>query len=58
MDEENFNQLDELTLNINLELNILYNALKYLDFEELDITAVSCFVKRLYKKSDEIRKLF
>jgi len=58
MDEEKINELDGLTLNLNLALNILYNALKDLDNEELDICAVSHFVENIYKRSCDIRKLF
>jgi len=58
MHEEDFNKLDELTLNVNMDLNILHNALKYTDLDELDIAAVSYFAENIYKKSEEIRKLF
>ncbi len=58
MNEENLNMLDELTLFINMDLNILYNALKYPEKEDLDIVAVGFFVKNIYEKSLEIRRLF
>ena len=57
MNEEELEKLDELTLDINMELNILHNALKHAD-EELDIVAVSYFVENIYKKSCEIQTLF
>jgi hypothetical protein len=58
MDEEKIKTLDELTLYLNMDLNILHNALKYVDTEELDIAAVSYFVENIYKNSCEIRKVF
>lgn len=57
MDDEKLRELDELTLSIDMELNILYIALKYFD-KELDITAVNYFVENIYKKSCKIRNLF
>lgn len=57
MDKETIRQLDELTFYIDMELNIIHNALKYTD-EELDITAVNYFVENIYKKSCKVRDLF
>lgn len=57
MTEEENNKLEELTLCINMDLNILYNALKYVD-EDLDIAALSYFSEKIYKKSCESRNLF
>lgn len=57
MEKEILNKLEELTHYINLDLNILYNALKYTD-EDLDIAAISNFSERIYKQSNEIRNLF
>ena len=57
MNEEQLDKIDELSLEISLELNILHNALKYTD-EELEIAAVSHFVENIYKKSTELRSIF
>lgn len=54
---EEMDKLDELTLYIHMDLNILYNSLKYMD-EELDITALSYFVETIYKNSCKVRELF
>lgn len=57
MDEETINEIDKLTFYMDTELYILHNALKYTN-GKLDIGAVSYFVENIYKKSEEIRKLF
>ena len=57
MDEAKFNELDELTLNINLNLCVLNSALKE-DYGDLEICAVSNFVEKIYNDSNSIRKLF
>jgi hypothetical protein len=57
MDEEKTRKLDELTLSIDMDLNILHNALKYND-KALEMSSVSYFVENIYKKSCEIRNLF
>lgn len=57
MNEEQLDKIDELTLDLDMELNILHNALKYTD-DELDIAALSHFVENIYKKSTEIRRIF
>lgn len=57
MNEETINEIDKLTFYMDMELYILHNALKYTE-ENLDMVAVSYFVENIYKKSDELRKLF
>lgn len=57
MNEEKIDKLGELTFYQNMDLNILYNALKYTD-EELDIAAISYAIENIYKNPCEIRKLF
>lgn len=57
MDEKTIRKLDELTNCIDMELNILYCALKFND-KELEMAATCYFVESMYKKSYEIRKLF
>ena len=57
MAENSINKLDDLTLYINMDLNILYNALKYTD-DDLDIAAISHCSEKIYKQSCEIRNLF
>lgn len=57
MNKEQLDKIDELTLYMNMELNILHNALKYTD-EELELVAVSHFVENIYKKSNELRNIF
>ena len=50
MEQEKLNKLDELTHYINMDLNILHNALKYAD-EDLEIAAISNFSEKIYKQS-------
>ena len=57
MNDEKLETLDELTLNISLDLNILHNALKYSD-NELDTCAISYFVEKIYHTANEVRNLF
>ncbi len=57
MDEIKLGQLDELTLSINLDLNLLNSALKD-DTGELEICSISHFVEKIYNDSDKIRNLF
>jgi len=57
MDDEKLEKLDDLTLSINLDLNILNSALKD-DYGNLEMCLVSQFVERIYQNSDEVRKLF
>ena len=40
---EQLNKLEELTLSVYMDLNILHNAL-YCDYDDLDISAVSNFI--------------
>lgn len=57
MDKENSLELERLSLEINLELNIIYNALKY-DDEELDMVAIGHVISNIYEKSKKVMKLF
>ena len=57
MDEAGLRKIDELTLDINFDLCILNNALKY-DSGDLEISILSYFVEQIYAKSNEIRKIF
>jgi len=58
MNEENLEKLEEFASNINMRLNILHNALKGCDWEELDICAVSCFAEDIYNQSKEMSAIF
>ena len=57
MNDEKLETLNELTLKISLDLNILHNALKY-DDNELETCAVSYFVEKIYHTANEVRNLF
>lgn len=57
MDEETIRKFDELTFYMDMELYILHNALKHTDIE-LDTVPIGYFIENIYKKSEEIRKLF
>jgi len=50
-------KVEKTILDINLKLNILYNALKYQD-KEVDMCAVSYFVEGIYRTSEEIMNIF
>lgn len=57
MKEELLEKLDYLTLDLNFDLTILYNAVKNAD-EKLEICMLENFIERIYKNSEEIRKIF
>jgi len=57
MDELKIEQLDDLTLSLNLDLNLLNSALKD-DYGDLEICAISNFVEKIYNDSNSIRELF
>lgn len=57
MDEEVIRKIDELTHYMDMDLNILYCALKYND-KELEMSSTYYFVENIYKKSCEVRNLF
>lgn len=56
MDDKKIDMLEELTLNLHLDLNVLNSALKTDD--DLEICALSHFVERIYNDSSSIRNLF
>lgn len=59
MDEEKLRQIDSLTSKINMDLEILNNAIKCMEYEGAkNITAITSFVENIYQKSEEIRKIF
>jgi len=58
MSEEDLEKLEEFTFKICMQLNLLYNALKDCDWDELDICAVSCFVEDMYNQSKEMGCIF
>jgi len=57
MEELKIEKLDDLTLNLNMDLNILNSALKD-DTGDLEICSISKFVERIYGDSSSIRELF
>ena len=57
MNEEEFMKIEELTLYMYMDLNILHHALKYND-NEIDTGAINHSVEKLYKISTEIRDFF
>lgn len=57
MNREQIQKIDNLTLDINFNLTILYNAIKDAD-EKLEICMLDDFVKNIYENSKEIRAIF
>lgn len=57
MDANELKKLDDLTLELDMDLNILNSALKS-DDEDLEICSLNNFVERIYQKSNEIRNVF
>lgn len=57
MNKEQIQKIDNLTLDINFNLAILYNAIKDAD-EKLEIYMLDDFVKNIYENSKEIRAIF
>lgn len=56
MNTKELEELDILTLNINFDLAILNSAIK--DSDYLEVYTLTRFVERIYKNSEEIRKIF
>ncbi len=56
MDETTLDKLEDLTLDLNMDLNVLNSALK--DDCDLQICSISNFVERIYDISKDIRNLF
>lgn len=57
MNKEKIQKIDNLTMHMNFDLTILYNAIKNAD-EELEICMLEHFIKKIYEDSDEIRNIF
>lgn len=57
MNKTQIEELDNLTLDLNFDLAVLYNAIKDAD-EELEVYMLENFVKRIYKISNNLRNIF
>lgn len=58
MNEEEMRKIEIMTFEINMELEILNNALKYMEMEGINVCSISNFVEKLYIKSNEIIRIF
>jgi hypothetical protein len=54
MDEKQLEKIEELTMEVHMNLEILNHALKQMEMDGIDVCAVSSFVEIIYKKSDKI----
>ena len=58
MNQEDLSQIEILSIDINTDLNILKNAMSNPDDNTLVMDDLVDFVERIYKMSDEMRKVF
>lgn len=57
MNQDEINKLERLALKLNIDLCILKNAVTNNDDNDLQISDLIIFLKRMYKISDEIMKI-
>lgn len=57
MNKAQIEEIDNLTLDLNFDLAVLYSAIKDAD-EELEVYMLENFIERIYKISSNIRNIF
>lgn len=57
MNQDEIDKLERLALDLNTDLCILKNAVRNDDDNDLHISDLIVFLKRMYKISDEIMKI-